>query len=303
MRTRGGPSAGADLRGGRTLLVHPVGAAGRPQEFLVLSVPADLPRAARSTTAAAVALLGLVADRERAERQRDRRLLGCAVDLLCTGDTAAARQVLHADGTGAVVPDRLRVLRADGDGVDDALDALGAVPGALAARTDRPGGALVVVCADAPAPLRRVEEALLRHGCRVGTGSPVPAEEAADSDASARAALRRTSGGDPHVRADDAHRAGLAAALGPDGVRSYARDVLAPLDALDPAEAERLVRAGRAFLEHHGQRQPTADALGVHRNTVRQRVARLEQVLGRSMDSPADRADLWVALTAGPAPS
>jgi len=191
------------------------------------------------------------------------------------------------------------VLRADGDDLDAALDALTGVPGALAAPTTRPGGALAVVCADAAVPLRRVEEALSRHGCRVGTGRPVPAEEAADSDASARAALRRAGPLDPVVRADDAHRAGLAAALGPDGVRAYARDVLAPLAALPPGEAARLAAAGRAFLEHHGQRQPTADALGVHRNTVRRRLAHLEQVLGRSLDSPADRADLWVALTAG----
>ncbi|NAZ84370.1 hypothetical protein GTR02_21440, partial [Kineococcus sp. R8] len=196
---------------------------------------------------------------------------------------------------------RLRVLRADGDDLDAALEALAAVPGVLAAPTARPGGALVVVVADAPAPLRRVEELLVRHGCRVGTGRPAGPADAADGDASARAALRRTSAGEPVVRADDAHRAGLAAALGPDALHAYARDVLAPLAALPPAEADRLVATGRTFLEHHGQRQPTADALGVHRNTVRQRVARLERVLGRSMDSPADRADLWVALTAAPA--
>ncbi|NAZ84493.1 hypothetical protein GTR02_22070, partial [Kineococcus sp. R8] len=111
MRARGSHTASADTSGERALLVLPVGVQGRPQEFLVLAA-ATLPRAVRSTAATAVALLGLVADRERAERQRDRRLLGCAVDLLCTGAAGAAGQVLLADGGGAAVPDRLRVLRA-----------------------------------------------------------------------------------------------------------------------------------------------------------------------------------------------
>ena len=41
-----------------------------------------------------------------------------------------------------------------------------------------------------------------------------------------------------------------------------------------------------------------AQRLGIHRHTVRHRLRRAEGVLGRSLDDPAVRADLWFALRA-----
>ena len=52
----------------------------------------------------------------------------------------------------------------------------------------------------------------------------------------------------------------------------------------------------RTLLEHHGQRTPTAALLGVHRNTLRDRIGRIEQLTGRSLDDPDARAELWLAL-------
>lgn len=45
-----------------------------------------------------------------------------------------------------------------------------------------------------------------------------------------------------------------------------------------------------------GQRGPAAAALGIHRNTLRDRVARIERLTGRSLASAEDRAELWFAL-------
>lgn len=52
----------------------------------------------------------------------------------------------------------------------------------------------------------------------------------------------------------------------------------------------------RSLLARNGQRAPTAAALGVHRNTLRDRGARIERITGRSLDHPDDRAELWLAL-------
>ena len=52
----------------------------------------------------------------------------------------------------------------------------------------------------------------------------------------------------------------------------------------------------RALLEHHGQRTPTAAQLGVHRNTLRDRIGRIEQLTRRSLDDPDARAEIWLAL-------
>ena len=62
------------------------------------------------------------------------------------------------------------------------------------------------------------------------------------------------------------------------------------------AEEPELRRTLRAYLSHLGRWQPTADELGVHRNTLRKRITRIEALTGRSVDTAAGRADLWVAL-------
>ncbi|HEX7308918.1 PucR family transcriptional regulator [Lentzea sp.] len=69
----------------------------------------------------------------------------------------------------------------------------------------------------------------------------------------------------------------------------FAAAVLRPLDAETRATL-------RVWLAHHGAWDPAAAELGVHRHTVRNRVRRAEQALGRPLDSPGVRAELWLAL-------
>ncbi|GAA1339728.1 PucR family transcriptional regulator [Saccharothrix algeriensis] len=72
----------------------------------------------------------------------------------------------------------------------------------------------------------------------------------------------------------------------------HAATLLAPLDA-------RLRESLRVWLSCHGQWDPAAARLGVHRHTIRNRIRRVEELLGRSLDSPGLRAELWFALHAG----
>ncbi|CCH33413.1 PucR family transcriptional regulator [Actinosynnema sp. NPDC047251] len=72
----------------------------------------------------------------------------------------------------------------------------------------------------------------------------------------------------------------------------HAATLLAPLDAP-------LRESLRVWLGCHGQWDPAAAKLGVHRHTMRNRVRRAEELLGRSLDSPGVRAELWFALHAG----
>jgi len=59
----------------------------------------------------------------------------------------------------------------------------------------------------------------------------------------------------------------------------------------------------RAWLAEHGQVDATAQQLGIHRHTVRHRLRRIESVLGRSLDDPSVRANLWFALRTAPPPA
>ncbi|WP_205614234.1 PucR family transcriptional regulator [Streptomyces dangxiongensis] len=73
--------------------------------------------------------------------------------------------------------------------------------------------------------------------------------------------------------------------------RAHARTLLAPL-AGQPALAETL----RTWLSLHGSWDRTAVALDVHRNTVRQRIARCAALLPADLDDPDVRMELWFAL-------
>lgn len=59
---------------------------------------------------------------------------------------------------------------------------------------------------------------------------------------------------------------------------------------------EVLVESLREWLAQHGQWAPAAGRLGVHRHTLRNRMRKVEDLLGRSLDQPGVRAELWLAL-------
>ncbi|MFC5955582.1 PucR family transcriptional regulator [Streptomyces pratens] len=73
--------------------------------------------------------------------------------------------------------------------------------------------------------------------------------------------------------------------------RAHAHMLLAPL-AGTPALTDTL----RTWLSLHGSWDRTAVALSVHRNTVRQRIARCAALLDADLDDPDVRMNLWFAL-------
>jgi hypothetical protein len=86
-------------------------------------------------------------------------------------------------------------------------------------------------------------------------------------------------------------RPGLTELLPHEEAEAHARTLLAPL-AATPALTETL----RTWLSLHGSWDRTATALSVHRNTVRQRIARCAALLGTDLDDPDVRMELWFAL-------
>jgi purine catabolism regulator len=77
---------------------------------------------------------------------------------------------------------------------------------------------------------------------------------------------------------------------------AFADSLLSTLEQHDAAGRGDLVKSLRVWLEHHGQWDPSAARLGVHRHTLRHRMRKVEQLLGSSLDSPDVRAELWLAL-------
>ncbi|MGY1807077.1 PucR family transcriptional regulator [Blastococcus sp. SYSU D00669] len=95
---------------------------------------------------------------------------------------------------------------------------------------------------------------------------------------------------------DSAERAGLAATVDPGRAGAFSRALLAPLQ-VPGTRAPHLLPTLRTWLAHHGSWDRTAVALGVHRNTVRHRIAQVEQLLAVDLTDAHTRMELWFALS------
>ncbi|MGW7302296.1 helix-turn-helix domain-containing protein [Streptomyces sp. NPDC054829] len=127
-------------------------------------------------------------------------------------------------------------------------------------------------------------------GWTLGVSDPVSPDQwpAADTRA-ARALARAKATRTPLVR--HGARTGLAHLVPDDAAEAYARTLLQPI-----ADTPALVETLRTWLSLHGSWDRTAVALAVHRNTVRQRIARCAALLGTDLDDPDVRMELWFAL-------
>ncbi|HYY45326.1 MAG TPA: helix-turn-helix domain-containing protein, partial [Actinomycetota bacterium] len=66
----------------------------------------------------------------------------------------------------------------------------------------------------------------------------------------------------------------------------------------DRDKSSDLVSSVKAFVDAGGRWEPGADALGVHRHTLRYRVRQAEELLGRDLSCAEDRLEVWLALKA-----
>ena len=87
----------------------------------------------------------------------------------------------------------------------------------------------------------------------------------------------------------------IRAVLGPLSVSQTFEDG-SSVAGLPVAERDVLRVTLRALFEHDGRRGPTAASLGIHRNTLRDRLSRIERLTDRSLVDPDDRVELWLAL-------
>jgi DNA-binding PucR family transcriptional regulator len=124
----------------------------------------------------------------------------------------------------------------------------------------------------------------------------VPAADLAVADNQAARALRRALAMDVpavrhHVQDQSVH--GLVA---PADAEALARARFAPLaDAKTPG-AEVLLETLRTWLSLHGSWDRTAAALQLHRNTARQRISRVAELLNVDLQDQDVRMELWFAL-------
>ncbi|MGW4751396.1 PucR family transcriptional regulator ligand-binding domain-containing protein [Streptomyces chartreusis] len=129
-------------------------------------------------------------------------------------------------------------------------------------------------------------------GWTLGVSAPATARDWPAADTQAARALSRARATRMPLHRHGTHRPALTDLLSPGEAEAHARALLAPLT---PPLAETL----RTWLSLHGSWDRTAVALAVHRNTVRQRIARCAALLGTDLDDPDVRMELWFALRHG----
>ena len=257
--------------------------------------------------AATVVALELM--RVRVARDTERRLAGDVLAEALTGrldpDELAAR--LRPFGLGDEVA-VLAFATADPVAAEPLLDAALArcdVPALVAVR-----GALLCAIVDSGAgscdPVElarrlRAELAADDPGVRASASRAASAQSLRRSFHEARCALeavRLANGSAPEVASHrDLGSFHLLLSLQDDeALRSYCDGVLAGIVDGDPAYADELLRSLDAFLEHNGHWEHAAAQAFCHRHTLRYRIRRVEELTGRSLNSPRDRIEFWLAL-------
>ncbi|WP_037179033.1 helix-turn-helix domain-containing protein, partial [Rhodococcus opacus] len=81
-------------------------------------------------------------------------------------------------------------------------------------------------------------------------------------------------------------------------LNSLADTMIAPIDDYDRTNGTELLGSLRAFLEANGHWESAAAAMGVHRHTLRSRMARIESLIDCRLDVARVRAELLLAIIA-----
>ncbi|MEU5212068.1 PucR family transcriptional regulator [Streptomyces sp. NPDC020742] len=136
-------------------------------------------------------------------------------------------------------------------------------------------------------------------GIAIGLSAPTGPMAAAHAYRQAEQALsvaRRR--GRALIEHEDVAAGSVLPLLADDAVRAFADGLLRALREHDATGRGDLVASLRAWLARHGQWDAAAADLGVHRHTLRYRMRRVEEILGRSLDDADVRMELWLALKA-----
>lgn len=277
-----------------------IGTSAHPLGVLAVKTTAPFDPAENDLVASVLALASIALEQRRALDLERRRLRTGALELMLSGRVASADRVAAPLwGTVPVGPLRVAVAPRGAESAEllDALEAASADRGwtFFAERGDD-----LVMVGDERG-MRTVRGLLSDHGIRAGVSGSVDSATLQRGLTEARAAhgASRTGVGEYDGLVDE----GLEGLLVATGAESLAQRMLAPLrDADDDSDSAQTGQPGslettvRAWFESGCSWDRAARRLDVHRHTVRTRVARAGALLGRDLDDPTDRAEVWLAL-------
>ncbi|MEV0829889.1 PucR family transcriptional regulator [Nonomuraea rubra] len=289
---------------GEHVVVQPLGGGARPRGFFAVGAPHAFTPVTHTVINAAGSLLTLAMEQGRTQLAAERRLRTAVLELLLAGEGERARAVLGA--LGGRLPEPPLIVLAAGAEALEALEArafaalLSTGPSAAETRSTDPRTVVAIVAESV------AEEVALGAEAPVGVSQPCDGAGLRNALDQAGRALEAARGRDGAAAgAGDARRVvrfaelagqGLLGLLDPAAAQAFSAAVLAPLAAYG-SRAD-LVESLRAYLDSNGHWDAAAQRLGVHRHTLRYRMRRVAELLGRDLDDPGTRAELWLALEA-----
>lgn len=291
---RGTRAGAATDVAGHAMQLQTLGRGGHLRGVLAIGA-ADLDAEARGVVTMAVAMAGLALEQRRSLlRARGSLRAGLTASLL-EGEVTTARRVAR-EMWGGLPAAPVRVAMTDAatahredvtEWLEDQVEGQGDL--LFFGRTE---AGLVLVAS--PAGVDLLRRAADRFTLTVGLSDPVGYDALAAAAGQARIARDHGSHGvSEFARTSD----GLVRALAGEDARVLARAELAPLHDYDTTHGAQLVLTLRTWLDQDASHDRAAQALGVHRHTLRARLATIERVLGTDLSAFPERARLWLALT------
>ncbi|WOP19551.1 helix-turn-helix domain-containing protein [Raineyella sp. LH-20] len=245
----------------------------------------------------AVALLSVAMVRSAEVRRERARLDTAVLRLLLSGAVEEARTTTAAWGTLPDPPIVVMAVASDQLPSSDLIRVLGRRVG-----DGRPFAAeyegLTVVLSSARRTTGSIAEVPL-EGAWIGVSQPVLYDSVALGHRQAVAALGEALSADlPWIR----YRPGsmehmMEAVAAVPGMDEQARRTLEPLTRYDDAHGQDLTRSLAAWLDAGCQWEAAANALNLHRHTLRSRIDRCARILGVDLGDPPTRHRLWIAVS------
>jgi purine catabolism regulator len=291
----------------------------RHEGILVFGKTSRLETRDRVVVRHAVTVLGLLLASRRAVVETERRIAGDVLNEAFAGRLGGTDLERRLELVGFPAGSRVTAMVVessngrDESNLEDLAWALDGILGSRtkAARTAMVGGRVAALIShDEP---RAVAEAavddlatacaalgLPATGLRGAVGETTTAKTIRNSYLSAVLALRAAPADKKIASPRDLGSYGLLLGAQPRPVlEGFVRSVLGPLLDRDRSRSSELVASVRAFIEAGGRWEPGAEALGVHRHTLRYRIRQAEELTGRDLSSAEDRLEMWLALKAG----
>ncbi|MEV0320548.1 PucR family transcriptional regulator [Streptomyces sp. NPDC050658] len=329
LRDRTAPASAVVAGAEDRVELHSIGTGRRPRAALAVGTASTLGTAERYALHSAIALLTLTTERNRALHAAEARIGSAVLRMLLAGEPDHARTVA-GDLYGGLLDAPFRLVVAEVPAsAPEGGDPLAGLTDAVESAAARAGEALLVVPYGERLVLLVVDggagaAACVAHAEELESGRPEVREQGAGDETALLMGLSAPAGpiaaasaykqaeqalsvarrrGRTLVEHEELAAGSVLPLLADDAVRAFADGLLRALYEHDATGRGDLIASLRAWLSRHGQWDAAAADLGVHRHTLRYRMRRVEEILGRSLDDPDVRMELWLALKTTAAPS